>query len=219
MDKWEKEQIVDKLSDLLEFYGKPINGLVIQAWIGTVADAGLSLEEFSNACVSCLRQNKFMPSIDEFMDIIRGDIKVLEAASNANAWSLVLEASAISTSQTPEHHRRRYEIIQQLTSAQERALKSVGGFYSLGQLSPRDLQFRQRDFIQHCETYQKGDEVRKMIASQKNQADDDQNCLEEADMTNEDMQQDCDDRDTDGDLEAVKTIFNSLMFNYPLDGK
>lgn len=135
------------LTDLLAYYGKPINETVQAAWFVACSE-DLDDDRFSAAVVACFRECRFMPTINEFIALVKGDNEALETEGNIKAWEAIMEGAKIAGSLREDHIEQRSQITQSLNPAQRRALYLVGGFTKIGELPQNDLHWRRKEFLE-----------------------------------------------------------------------
>lgn len=147
------ERFTRILGDLLAYYHKPMNTTVSDRWF-IRCNQELTDLEFAECVGLCLDEKAYLPPINEFIGLVRGDAKALDEVGALEAWGAI-EAS-LGQASSPDYAEAREDLIESLTPAQASALRQLGGIFKLSMISPKDLEWKRKEFLQMVKTYEGG---------------------------------------------------------------
>lgn len=146
------EQFSERLVSLLRYYNKPCDGFVQEAWLGE-CDKHLTDAEFYEGCILTIRKREFLPPVDEFIKLLKGDSTVLDEFEAVEAWDEIVSLMGISSSGDRRDTDRIMVFMQATAPAPLYALKKLGGLYKLAQLPEKNLEWKRKEFMELCRLY------------------------------------------------------------------
>ena len=93
----------------------------------------LSTEQFVRAAQGVFDTNRFFPTVEEFVSVVKGDAQSLAL----HEWEVCVLAAS----------RANREMITSLSPQGQSALHLVGGLYKLGMATEEDLRWLKKEFV------------------------------------------------------------------------
>jgi hypothetical protein len=157
------DNFTKKLTALLRYFHKPLDEPIKDVWF-LVCNEALNDEEFNRAFELVIRKSDFLPPVDGFVKLVKGDRALKDEFESEEVWERLIELSAIATSTRPEHIEERKAYIKTLKPIYAHGLNKIGGLTSLGAVAPEDTHWRKRDFLTYVSKYRQVTEGREAEA-------------------------------------------------------
>lgn len=146
------EVFTKHLSSLLKYYGKAVDDVTLDAWF-VVCNESLSDSEFLEACLLVRRKKDFIPPIDGFISLVRGDAERLAEFESGETWDRIMKLTEIAHSRSPEHKEARAAFFSVLQPQYDYALKKLGGLVALGLCPKVELHWKRKEFMDHVKLF------------------------------------------------------------------
>lgn len=122
----------DLLDELAGYFGRNMSDFVKKAWYKQLGER-MTTEQFV-AAVEKAVTGKFMPSIDELLELVKGNAQLIALEE----WEKCLVAAC----------RADREAVSKLSAAGQIALRSIGGLHALGMADEKDNRWMQKKFVE-----------------------------------------------------------------------
>ncbi|NEP13748.1 MAG: hypothetical protein F6K14_26810 [Symploca sp. SIO2C1] len=156
------ESFGQSINSLLRYYNKPEDDLIKEAWFRGCNEA-LTDNEFAECCYQCVKQYRFLPSIDEFVALVHGDRKSITELKCSETWQRVQEL----ISQGAERDTRA-KFIESLSVEHRQALMTLGGLHGIGMTKESQLAWKYKEFVDLVHTYNQAQQLEERRATSLN---------------------------------------------------
>jgi hypothetical protein len=153
------EQFNQRLNSLLKYHHKYCDEFIAEVWF-SVCNEHLTDEEFKEGCILVFRKKDFLPPLDDFVKLVKGETEALREYETGESWVKIIDLAEKASSQSPDHKAERRDVLASLAPAHSYALNHLGGLSALSQVSPADHHWKRKEFFHLCSTYQQVEEIR-----------------------------------------------------------
>lgn len=153
------ETFSKRLTSLLKYYHKPVDDVIQDVWF-TICDQLLTDEEFNQGMILTMRKKDFLPPIDEFIKLVKGNHEVLDEYEAGEIWEAIVSLLGGASSPLPEHATPRRAFLDSLAPVYTYALRKLGGLQSLSYAPVDQLVWKRKEFFGYCKSYRQVEELR-----------------------------------------------------------
>ena len=142
-----------RLGALLGYYKRNISEQVIEWWFEAVDDS-LNDEQFERACFQCIRTQRYLPAIAEFIELVTPSQESIQSYEDNQVWQgIVHHLGSMHPASAGQYKKARKRFISNLLPECQYALERLGGLSVLAQVSSDDLHWREKDFQTYIKAY------------------------------------------------------------------
>lgn len=143
----------ENLGALLGFYNRQISDPVLRWWFEAV-DESLSDADFDRACFKCMKTQRYLPPINEFIELVTPSQESIQAYEDGTKWGAIVHHSQrLHPAIAQQNKKGRQRFLGDLLPEYKYALQRLGGMQALHELSERDLYWREKDFMEYVKMY------------------------------------------------------------------
>lgn len=155
-----------KLGAMLRYFHKPADEEIKDVWF-MICNQALTDEEFDKAFELVIRRSSFLPPIDDFIKLVKGDRALWEEMEAEIIWEHLIDLSQIATSTWKPDVERRRGYLETLKPAYAHGLSRIGGLVSLGNVPVESTHWKKKDFMMYVSKYK---QMEQFEAEQEQQA-------------------------------------------------